>query len=112
MVALNAKIAESKFAPDHNTANAIISKATAKTSALRGLIRPVTRGRVCVRFINLSMSRSIYMLIAFAPPAANEPPSRVIAISDQAGHLSAAKTIVGTVVINNNSMILGLVNAI
>ena len=51
------------------------------------------------------------MFIAFAPPAANEPPNKVIAISENAGHCPAAKTIVGTVVINNNSMIRGLVNA-
>jgi len=54
----------------------------------------------------------MYILIAFAPPAANEPPNNVIAISDHAGHLPAAKTIVGTVVINNSSMIRGFVNAI
>ena len=58
------------------------------------------------------MSRSMYILIAFAPPAANEPPNNVIAISDHAGHLPAAKTIVGTVVINNSSMIRGFVSAI
>jgi hypothetical protein len=52
------------------------------------------------------------ILIAFAPPAAKEPPNRVTAISDHAGHLPAAKTIVGTVVINNNSMIRGFVSAI
>jgi hypothetical protein len=52
------------------------------------------------------------ILIAFAPPAAKEPPNNVTAISDHAGHLPAAKTIVGTVVINNNSMIRGFVSAI
>ena len=58
------------------------------------------------------MSRSMNILIAFAPPAAKEPPNNVTAINDHAGHLPAAKTIVGTVVINNNSMIRGFVNAI
>jgi hypothetical protein len=58
------------------------------------------------------MSRSIYIFIVFAPPAARVPPSKVIAINDHPGHLPAAKTIVGTVVTSNNSMILGLVKAI
>jgi hypothetical protein len=49
------------------------------------------------------------MLIAFAPPAANEPPSKVIAINDQLGHSPAANTMVGTVVIKRSSIIRGLV---
>ena len=49
--------------------------------------------------------------MVFAPPAARVPPIRVIAINDHAGHLPAARTMVGTVVTSNSSMIRGLVKA-
>jgi hypothetical protein len=58
-----------------------------------------------------SMSRSTYMLTAFAPPAASVPPSRVISTSVVGGHPFSASTIVGTVVISSSSMIRGLVSA-
>ena len=51
------------------------------------------------------------MLIAFAPPAASDPPSKVIAIKLTDGHLPAASTMVGIVVTNSNSMMRGFVNA-
>jgi hypothetical protein len=53
----------------------------------------------------------MYMLIAFAPPAAKEPPINVIRMRLSAGHPSSATTIVGTVVMSNNSMIRGFVSA-
>jgi hypothetical protein len=53
----------------------------------------------------------MYMLIAFAPPAANEPPINVIKMRLNAGQPPSATTIVGTVVISNNSMIRGFVRA-
>ncbi len=87
------------------------SSRRAKISALRGLINPVTNGLPCVRGIKVSMSRSTTMLMALAPPAASVPPARVIATSDHGGHPRCAKTIVGTVVTNSNSMIRGLVSA-
>ena len=50
-----------------------------------GSISPVTRGRFRVRFMMASMSRSTYMLMAFAPPAANVPPRTVATMSHTDG---------------------------
>ena len=80
-------------------------------SAFFGAISPVTKGLFFVRSIKASMSRSINMLMALAPPAAKDPPTKVIAINHTDGQPPAATTIVGTVVISNNSMIRGFVNA-
>jgi hypothetical protein len=110
-VAESARQADKKFAPAHKTAKARISSEIAKTRAFRGAMRPVTKGRVFVRSMRASMSRSMYILIAFAPPAAKEPPIKVIRIRLSAGHPSSATTIVGTVVMSNNSMIRGFVSA-
>ena len=66
-------------------------------------MRPVTSGRVLVRSIKASMSRSITILMAFAPPAANVPPMRVIATRPQLGQPFSAKTMVGTVVMSSSS---------
>jgi hypothetical protein len=57
------------------------------------------------------MSRSTYMFIAFAPPAARVPPSKVISTRVVGGHPSCASTMVGTVVMSSSSMIRGLVSA-
>jgi hypothetical protein len=46
-----------------------IASAMPKTSASRGDTMPVTIGRRSVRDITASMSRSMYMLSALAPPA-------------------------------------------
>ena len=72
---------------------------------------PVTSGRRCVRFITASMSRSITMLRALAPPAASVPPASVATTSQSRGIPRAATTIVGTVVTSSSSMIRGLVSA-
>jgi hypothetical protein len=58
-----------------------------------------------------SMSRSTYMLMALAPPAARVPPSRVQNISATDGRPRSAITIVGRVVTRSSSMICGLVRA-
>ena len=78
-----ARQAASRLAPHHSTANDRTSSAIANTSAARGAMRPVTSGRPCVRVISASMSRSMTMLIALAPPAASVPPNSVI--DDQPG---------------------------
>ena len=57
------------------------------------------------------MSRSTYMLMALAPPAARVPPTTVTAISQSDGSPRSATTIVGTVVTSSSSMIRGLVSA-
>ena len=71
----------------------------------------MTSGRFWVRFIRASMSRSTYMLMALAPPAASVPPMTVAAINQSDGMPCSATTMVGTVVTRSSSMIRGLVNA-
>ena len=83
----------------------------ANTSASVGCTTPVTRGRCWVRCITLSMSRSTYMLMALAPPAASVPPRTVATIRLSGGMPRAATTMVGTVVTRRSSMIRGLVSA-
>jgi hypothetical protein len=51
------------------------------------------------------------MLMALAPPAASVPPINVTITSQVDGQPRSATTIVGTVVINSNSMMRGLVSA-
>ena len=75
------------------------------------MIAPVTSGRLRVRCISLSMSRSTTMLMALAPPAANAPPSRVATISHTGGRPRWATIMVGSVVTSSSSMIRGLVSA-
>ena len=72
---------------------------------------PVTRGRFLVRCMSLSMSRSMNMLMALAPPAASAPPSRVAPISHTGGRPRWATIMVGSVVISSSSMMRGLVSA-
>jgi hypothetical protein len=57
-----------------------------------------------------SMSRSRYMLIELADPAATAPPARVARISHGEGSPLAARSIAGTVVIRSSSTIRGFVN--
>ena len=72
---------------------------------------PVTRGRLRVRCISLSMSRSTTMLMALAPPAARAPPARVATMSHTDGTPRRATNMVGSVVTSSSSMIRGLVRA-
>ena len=95
----------------HNSTKAAASRTTAKTRALAGSTAPVTNGRPCVRFMMRSMSRSTYMLMALAPPAARLPPTSVASTSHPDGIPRSATTIVGTVVTSKSSMMRGLVSA-
>ena len=72
---------------------------------------PVTSGRLRVRRMTASISRSITIFHAFAPPAAKVPPHTVAIMSQIPGNRFAATTMVGTVVTRSNSMMRGLVNA-
>jgi hypothetical protein len=54
----------------------------------------------------------MYMLMAFAPPAAKVPPTIVTTISHRLGQPLLATTMVGIVVIKSNSIMRGFVNAI
>ena len=106
-----ASTAESRLTASHSSTNAATSSDKANTSAAFGVMAPVTRGRFLVRFISRSMSRSTYMLIALAPPAARAPPANVAAINHTGGRPRWATTMVGSVVTNRSSMIRGLVKA-
>ncbi len=95
----------------HSHTAATASRAKAKIRAWRGVTAPVTSGRRLVRSMTLSMSRSTYMLVALAPPAARAPPTRVATTSQSEGIPPWATTMVGTVVTRRSSMIRGLVSA-
>ena len=79
-----------------------------KASAAPGEIRPAATGRVDVRAIWASMSRSYQWLTAPAPPEASEPPSTVQKTSASDG--SPATYIVVTVVSSSSDWTLGLVS--
>ncbi len=102
---------ESRLVPAHRTRKATISREMAKTSPLRGEINPVTSGRFFVRSIRASISRSMYMLMAFAPPAARVPPTIVTTISHRLGQPLLATTMVGIVVMRSSSIMRGFVRA-
>ena len=110
-MAETASTAESRLTRVQSSTKATISSPMAKMRAALGVISPVTSGLLAVRFISASMSRSTYMLMALAPPAAAEPPTSVASTSQPEGRPRAATTIVGTVVTSRSSMIRGLVSA-
>ena len=95
----------------HSRPKAATSRPMAKVRAARGDSSPVTSGRLRVRSITASMSRSTTMLMALAPPAASEPPSTVATTSHRSGTPPSATNMTGTVVTSSSSMILGLVRA-
>src|SRR5919107_4972518 len=73
------------------------------TRAARGDTAPDGIGRLRVRDITRSMSRSYQQLKTLAAPAANMPPIIVAATSRQEGQPSAAIIIAGRVVTRNSS---------
>ena len=79
--------------------------------AARGEIAPVTSGRVDVRCITASISRSITQLRVFAPPADKVPPTTVATTSQKGGIPRVARIITGIVVMSSVSMMRGLVSA-
>ena len=80
-------------------------------SACAGSIRPAGSGRLRVRPIAASMSRSNQQLIAFAPAAASQPPVTVAIRRFQAGSPRAAITIAATAVTSSRTTTRGLVSA-
>ena len=110
-MAETASTAESRLTASHSSKNAATSSERAKTRAAVGVTAPVTSGRLRVRCISLSMSRSTYMLMALAPPAARAPPTRVATMRVTEGMPRWATTMVGRVVTSSSSMIRGLVSA-
>ncbi len=99
------------MAPAQSTAKADDLEGEREDERVRGAMIPVTSGRRWVRTISGSMSRSTYMLMALAPPAASVPPISVTMTRPRGGQPRSASTIVGTVVISSSSMIRGLVSA-
>ena len=57
------------------------------------------------------MSRSMYMLKAWAPPAASVPPKTVAKINHSDGRPPSATIMVGTVVTSSNSTIRSFIKA-
>jgi hypothetical protein len=110
-MALDASRADSRLTVSVSQANETTLRAMPKVSACRGTTAFRGSGRFRVRRIRSSMSRSMYMLMAFAPPAARVPPKTTAAISQIDGIPPAARTMVGTVVTSSSSMIRGLVSA-
>lgn len=106
-----ARTALNKLTKQRSQINAPISKIEAKTVASLGVITPVTKGRLIVLFILLSMSTSKTILKQLAPAAAKEPPTIVAIISHAEGVPLSATNIVGTVVINKVLIIAGFVKA-
>src|SRR3954447_3730942 len=86
-------------------------RAAPKSKAARGDTTPEGIGRLRVRDISWSMSRSYQQLKTLAAPAANIPPTIVAPTSRQAGQPSAAIIIAGSVVTSSSSTSLGLVSA-
>ena len=72
------------------------------------LIRPLGIGRRRVRAMRSSMSRSMYMFTAFAPPAIRYPPTSTISTSASSG---LPATNIGAIVVTSSSeMMRGLVS--
>lgn len=95
----------------HSSTKAAASIERANASAARGPTAPVASGRLRVRCITRSMSRSTTMFVALAPPAASAPPTRVATITPADGRPRWATTMVGSVVTSSSSMLRGLVSA-
>src|ERR1700742_4709401 len=89
--------------------NARTPSAIPNHSAVRGEIRPAGIGRVAVRAICASMSRSNQWLTAPAPPAERYPPRHVRATSQADG--SPATYIVVIVVSSSSDWTFGFVSS-
>ncbi|CAB4580216.1 unannotated protein [freshwater metagenome] len=110
-MAANDRAAARGFATSVNTARDANPIVKANMSADRGLTSPVTMGRPLVRAMSVSMSRSMYMLNAFAEPALSAPPTRVPSMSHTSGTPRAASTITGAVVTRSSSITRGFMRA-
>jgi hypothetical protein len=89
--------------------NEVAARTMPKVSAARGETRPDGTGRVAVRPICASMSRSYQWLTAPAPPADRYPPRQVSRISPTDGE--PATSMVVTVVSRSSDCTLGLVRS-
>ena len=88
---------------------AVVAHSTPNASTASGRIRPLGIGRSRVRDIRSSMSRSMYMLTALAPPAMRYPPMNTATTSCQLG---LPATYIGAIVVTSSSeMMRGFVSA-
>ena len=85
------------------------SASTPNVSACHGRMRPDGSGRVQVRAMTRSMSRSYQQLMAPDPPDASAPPSAAHSSSGGDGIPRAAMTIVAISVMRRSTMMRGLV---
>ena len=110
-MAETASTAERRLTRPQSSTKATTSSTHGEDERGGGRTAPVTSGRFRVRCMTLSMSRSTYMLMALAPPAARVPPTRVATIRLSRGSPRWATIIVGSVVTSSSSMMRGLVSA-
>ena len=110
-MAASARIAASTFTVRARKANETAPSTNPNRKACSGVTWWRGRGRCRVRRMIWSMSRSRYMLIALAEPAASVPPIKVASISQTDGTPAAASIIAGTVVMRSSTMMRGFVSA-
>src|SRR5919112_3958754 len=111
MIATAASPTASGVVNAHSNVSDVAASTPPNTRAARGDTAPEGIGRLRVRDISRSMSRSYQQLNVLAAPAANIPPTIVAPTSRQEGHPSAAIIIAGSVVTSSSSTSLGLVSA-
>src|SRR5699024_5093490 len=105
------KAVASQLVPSASIPTEARVKTQENTNASRGDTSPVTKGRLTVRFIYRSISRSIEQLNEPEAPAANAPPNIVAITVHRAGQPRYANIMVGSVVTNSKSIARGSVSA-
>ena len=108
---MTARTAASHVVATHSSAVDSTASTEANTTAWRVVSAPVTSGRIRVRCMTRSMSRSMTMLKAFADPALMAPPTSVASTVSGSGTPRWARIITGTVVTSSSSMTRGFVSA-
>ena len=103
-------MAASTFTVEARKKNENAPSQNPNASACSGLTWWAGSGRSRVRRMIWSMSRSRYMLMLLADPAARVPPTRVAAISQSEGMPWSARIMAGTVVISSRTMMRGFIN--
>ena len=103
-------MAASTFTVEARNKNENAPSQKPNASACSGLTWWAGSGRSRVRRMTWSMSRSRYMLMLLADPAARVPPISVAAMSQSEGMPRSARIIAGTVVINSSTMMRGFMS--
>src|SRR5699024_7908521 len=105
------KAVASQLVPSASIPTEARVKTQENTNASRGDTSPVTNGRLTVRFIYRSISRSIYQLNEPEAPADNALPTIVANTVHSSGQPRYAKIMFGSVVTKSNSITRGFVSA-